>query len=378
MWNLHNANMESALQAFLDHCPGLLFTIDPEGSFVHQSKTLRERFFAETVEKPSLVGLARAEDKEAVEAFLQKLAASDEPAACTFRVVDKSVGYTRLQCRARRGQDGRGHGVLEPVWEDRGEHQVHEMMIQAVADTLDIVLWAVDKQGVFVFHDGRALATAGLKRGQYLGMNIFEIYSSERVKSVRGALAGTPFHTFSENHNVHWESWTVPLRGPTGEVEYCVGVSLDNSERVRTEMELKRRLETISRQQEAIHELAAPVLQVWDHVLAVPLIGMMDGSRLAELGERLLGRVSRSDIKFTVLDMTGIDAIDTAIASDIMRLLSSLQLLGVEGMISGISPQVAQTMVGLGVEFGTIRTHRSLREALRACLISLRAASQTS
>ncbi|HLT40026.1 MAG TPA: STAS domain-containing protein, partial [Enhygromyxa sp.] len=96
---------------------------------------------------------------------------------------------------------------------------------------------------------------------------------------------------------------------------------------------------------------------------------------IQDITERLLAEASRSRTRFVILDVTGVDTLDTAIADRILRLLGSLRLLGVEGMVSGISPHVALTMVGLGIELDRVQTHRSLREALHYCMLQLRRSS---
>ena len=119
------------------------------------------------------------------------------------------------------------------------------------------------------------------------------------------------------------------------------------------------------------------MINVWDNVLTVPLIGVMDAQRANELIERLLTAAGRSATRYVILDLTGVDALDTTIAGHILRLLQSLRLLGVEGLVTGISPQVAQTMVGLGVELEDVRTFRSLRESLRYCMKTMYAEQRT-
>jgi rsbT co-antagonist protein RsbR len=234
-------------------------------------------------------------------------------------------------------------------------------------DTLDIALWAIDSEGVFVFQDGKALATAGLTPNQLLGQKIFDLYPPELCEVVREALAGRPSHSVAEVHGVHWETWNLPLQIAQG-AKYCVGLSLDITAALETENELKHQLRTIKDQQRAIHELSAPLIEVWDDVLTVPLVGTIDAQRADELSERLLAHTNRTGARFAILDLTGAEALDTATAGHVLRLLDSLRLLGVQGMITGISPVVAQTMVGLEINLRRVTTHRTLRDGLRYCM----------
>jgi rsbT co-antagonist protein RsbR len=370
--------MSIDLDSVFDHTPGLLFVADSDGTLLRHSKALADRFGARLRDQPNLSALVGPDQRTTVEAFMAELAGCDGPVTRVLQLLESDGSPTKARCVARRAPDGMIHAQLEILSEatttaDRVEHT----LFRTVMNTLDIVLWAIDSSGKFVFHDGKALATAGLQPGQFLGMNIFELYPPELVSTIREALqGGTPSSSFTEVHGVHWQSWNIPLRDDTGKVDHVAGLTLDISNSVRTKLELERRLVTIQDQQRAIHELSAPVINVWDNVLTVPLIGTMDNHRANELIERLLGAVGRSGTRYVILDLTGVDALDTSIAGHLLRLLLSLRLLGVEGLVTGISPQVAQTMVGLGVEFENVRTFRSLREGLRYCMRTMYAEQQ--
>jgi rsbT co-antagonist protein RsbR len=342
----------------------MLFVADGEGSFVHISAALRERF----ADPPSLASLAAESDRESIHEFMRALAQTDEPIACSFRVPDQASGHTHLRCEARRHPDGPIHGKLELVSQTG---RIEHVLLHALINTLDLAVWAIDANGKFVFHDGKALATAGLSPGQHLGLNIFDLYPSNRTDAIHNALAGRNSHDTAEARGTHWETWYVALPDEAGATEFCAGVSLDITATVETRRALERQLDTIIEQQRAIRELSTPVIRVWDRVLTVPLIGGLDGTLIDELGERLLGACSESKVRFAILDMTGVEDMDTSSAAYLLRLLAALRLLGVEGLVTGIRPQVAQTMTGLGIEFDTFQTYRTLRDGLRACMKAL-------
>jgi rsbT co-antagonist protein RsbR len=369
---LSSIPMAEALEEFFACCPAMLFIADSEGSFVHLSAALRDRFAVRLNHPPKLARLAAERDREIIDGFLRALAQTDEPVVCAFRVPDQAGGHTHLRCEARRHADGPIHGRLEIVSQTT---RIEHVLLHALVNTLDLAVWAIDTDGKFVFHDGKALATAGLERGQHLGKNIFDLYPSDRTDSIHQALAGSNSHDISEARGTHWETWYVALPNEAGATEYCAGVSLDITAAVETERALKRQLETIMDQQRAIRELSTPVIRVWDRVLTVPLIGELDGAQIDELSQRLLTACSQSNTRFAILDVTGVDEMDTGIASYLVRLLASLRLLGVEGLITGISPRVALTMTALGIEFGTFQTYRTLRDGLRACMLAIAAGS---
>ncbi|MCA9682800.1 MAG: STAS domain-containing protein [Myxococcales bacterium] len=350
---------------FFESCPGLHVAFDGEGTLVKVSRDLRERYGFEV--GASLAGLA-PDDQAKV--LTEVAAGADVEAVVVF--TPPAGEAVRMRCRVRRVGDGlfAGLEVLPTLAQEKAE-RIGKVLMRMLMSTLDLVLYAIDAEGVFVFQDGKGLQAAGLSPGQFVGMNAHDIYPREITVALDDCLKGMPSHTTNEVHGAHWESWYLPVTDGAGKVEYAAGVALDITPAVTTERELQRKIETIQAQKEAIHELSAPVLQVWDEVLAVPLIGVLDQGRTDELSERLLAIAGASKVRYAILDLTGVDTLDTAVANHLLRLLASLRLLGVEGMVTGISPQVAQTMVGLGIELTTVKTHRSLRDALRGCMLAL-------
>lgn len=134
----------------------------------------------------------------------------------------------------------------------------------------------------------------------------------------------------------------------------------------------REQLETIQRQRSAIQELSTPVLELWDSVLALPIIGVVDTSRASEIMERLLSAISEKQARCAILDITGVDIVDTRIADHFIKVVKAAELLGVRCIITGIRPAVAQTLVEIGVDLSSITTRRTLREGFRECLRFMR------
>lgn len=143
---------------------------------------------------------------------------------------------------------------------------------------------------------------------------------------------------------------------------------LEAEEKSRLLAEVNKQLVTIQRQNQQIVALSAPLLDVWQGVLAVPLSGSLENLRISEIMERLLGAIVERQVQFVILDLTGVDNLDTSNAAQLIRLLSALRLLGATGIVTGIHPAVAQIVVQLGVALQSIVTLRSLQEALRYCM----------
>ena len=139
-------------------------------------------------------------------------------------------------------------------------------------------------------------------------------------------------------------------------------------ERDRSVQELEEKLDIIARQQAAIQALSTPIIQIWDGVLAVPVVGAVDGERASRMMEKLLETIIQTKSRHAILDVTGVETVDADTADNFVRLIRGVQLLGAQGIISGIGPLVAQTIVDLGVDLTGIPTHANLKEALHACI----------
>jgi rsbT co-antagonist protein RsbR len=155
-------------------------------------------------------------------------------------------------------------------------------------------------------------------------------------------------------------------------VESVVGISLDISEAKRIEKELRANLELIERQDMVIRALSTPIIEVWDRVLLLPLLGVVDSGRTAEVMADLLAEMVRTKARFAILDLTGLEVIDSGTAGHLLRLIEAVRLLGAEGIITGIRPGVAQTMVSLGLELKSVMTLATLRDGLHRCIRLMR------
>lgn len=128
--------------------------------------------------------------------------------------------------------------------------------------------------------------------------------------------------------------------------------------------ELNQRIDEIERQREAIRTLAVPVIEVWRGVLCVPVVGVLDTMQASEVTTTLLNAVVAQKARFVVVDVTGIDVMDTRAADHFLRMARAVMLLGSSCALSGIRPAIAGTIVHLGVELGEVRTFRTMRDAL--------------
>ena len=128
------------------------------------------------------------------------------------------------------------------------------------------------------------------------------------------------------------------------------------------------REELIKRQQEELLELSTPVIKLWDGVLAVPMIGVLDSNRTQIVMETLLQSIADTESALAIIDITGVPTVDTLVAQHLLKTVSAIRLMGADCIISGIRPQIAQTIVHLGIDLQGITTKATLADALSLAL----------
>jgi rsbT co-antagonist protein RsbR len=169
---------------------------------------------------------------------------------------------------------------------------------------------------------------------------------------------------------------SISVRLPDGK---ALTVTQDVAARVAAEREVGRQSDALAKRAQengtlvgrlraALDELATPVLRVASGVLVMPLIGVLDGDRAAHVGERLLSEIVRSRARFVIIDVTGVGVLDTTTADHLARVARAVGLLGARCLLSGVQPEVAQTLVALGVGLSGLTPHKNLAHALAACM----------
>jgi rsbT co-antagonist protein RsbR len=135
-----------------------------------------------------------------------------------------------------------------------------------------------------------------------------------------------------------------------------------------TEAYQKSRESVIQRQQRELLELSTPVVQLWDDILALPLIGTLDSGRTQVVMESLLEKIVATGASIAIIDITGVPTVDTLVAQHLMKTVAAARLMGADCIISGIRPQIAQTIVHLGVDLSAVTTKASLGDAFAVAL----------
>ena len=136
-------------------------------------------------------------------------------------------------------------------------------------------------------------------------------------------------------------------------------------ESARSQQELEEKLALIERQKLAMRELSTPIIEVWEGVLCLPVVGVVDTVRSADMTETLLQAVVTKEAECAIIDITGIDVMDTRTSDHFLRMAKAVRLLGARCVLTGINPLIAQTMVHMGIDLVGVESHRTLRDALK-------------
>ncbi|WP_437634311.1 STAS domain-containing protein [Sorangium sp. So ce854] len=379
--------MESASSVLLGELfarsADLLFIASADGALLHGSGGLREALGPGVEGGALLADLAHPDDRAALSAAWSSLLQGDEPVSFNVRLRDGGGAYRPLSCSASRSSDRsavlgslRPAPAAAPVTEQElSTLRLKARILDGLAEHVDpLTIWALDGDGIYLYHDGKAVAKAGFTRGQHVGSSVYDLYAAtpEAAADMRQWYDGQVRRGRGEAHGADWDTWLIPLRSePGGRVDGVLGVSLDVSDSRIVENELRIQLDQIAAQQKVIRDLSTPIIEVWDGVLTLPMVGTVDSVRTAEVMDSLLAQIVEKRARFAILDLTGVEVVDTRVASHLIQLVTAIRLLGADGIVAGIKPNVAQTMVALGLDLSQLNTQRNLRAALNFAIRSM-------
>lgn len=247
-------------------------------------------------------------------------------------------------------------------------------MLQLLVDSIkDYAILILDPEGKVLTWNSAAERLKGWKAEEIIGQSISRFYPPEDVQKGKIDLE---LKTAAREGRFEDEGWRVrkdgtrfwanviitSLRDSEGKLRGFGKVTRDLSERRLAE-------EKIKRQSQEIFEMATvPVVQVWQGVVLVPLIGTLDSQRTQQLMERLLHRVTETGSSVALIDITGVPTIDTQTAQHLIETISAVRLLGAEVVLTGVRPIIAQTLVHLGIDLANVLTRSSLTAGLRMAL----------
>jgi rsbT co-antagonist protein RsbR len=369
-------------ERFFETTRELLAVLDPEGKFVHTNLAFRE-VLGYTLE--SLAG------RELLELVLPE----DEPSVRdTLAGIDKggsAITHARVRQRDRTArafvfsfrhivEDGATYVVgrdVGPVMsgEDARRFAVLLQQTQALAK---VGGWELDCRTMELFwtEETYRIHDVPIDHKPVVETAI-AFYAPESVPIISSAVEACMTRGEAFDHELElitykkrrlWVRAVGQAHIEDGKVTRIFGAFQDIDEKKRRALQLEEKLAIIELQRSTIHAMSAPIIQVWEGVLALPVVGMLDEARAADITERLLEDVVRLAAAQVILDLTGVESVDDATADHLVRIIRATQLLGAQSIITGIRPAVARTLVMLGANLEGTVMRSNLREAIKAAM----------
>jgi rsbT co-antagonist protein RsbR len=266
---------------------------------------------------------------------------------------------------ARRTDDTR---PLEPGAAPR---EVTELQYKAVIDHLPQRIFVKDVHSVYLMCNANLAKDYKIRPEEIVGQTDFAFNPAELAEQYRAddqrIMAQGQAETIEERYaGAGQDNWIrivkAPLRDEAGSVVGVVGIFEDITERKLAEEKIRQQA------QEILEMASVPVVQVWQGIVLVPLIGTLDSLRAQQLMERLLEYVAASGSPVAVIDITGVPTIDTQTAQHLIETISAVRLLGATVVLTGVRPSIAQTLVHLGIDLSSVATRSSLAAGLRTAM----------
>jgi PAS domain S-box-containing protein len=248
-----------------------------------------------------------------------------------------------------------------------------ELLRLLVANLRDYAIIMLDPNGTVLTWNSAAEHLKGWKATEIIGQHFSRFYPAEDVQ--RGKTE-SELRVAAQDGRFEDEGWRVRKDGTRFWASVIITCLRESNGQVRgfgkiTRDLTERRLadERIKKQTQEILEMAAvPVVQVWDGIVLVPLIGTLDSQRTQQLMERVLNRVTETNSPVALLDITGVPGIDTQTAQHLIETIAAVRLLGADVVLTGVRPSIAQTLVHLGIDLSNVTTRSSLSAGLKMAL----------
>lgn len=244
--------------------------------------------------------------------------------------------------------------------------QIDNAMSLKILDQLPTPVMAVDKDLKIYYMNVAGCGMLGKDLKSLKGCFCYDVMGSKHCNTpeckMREVINGGTSCTLRnelvlDGRSVPIEYTADVLKDEDGKVIGGLEYIIDITETVRQEQKLKEQSRTIM-------EISTPVIKLWDRILMLPVVGVVDSFRAQQMMDKMLTEIKETYAKVIILDIQGVAAVDTAVANHLIKIAKATRLMGCLCILSGISPAVAQTLVQLGIDLGTINTKSNLQEAL--------------
>jgi PAS domain S-box-containing protein len=274
-----------------------------------------------------------------------------------------------------RGDDGEVTGYVK-VSRDMTEPRRQSLALASIEGMVDSI---TDYEVIRLDHNGLVESwNPGAQRlKQYtaeeaVGHPASMFYTAE---DIRAGVPDRDLATTARTGRIETEGWRVRKDGSRFWATVAINTIRDDSGALLGFVQISRDLtekrdqeKLVQRQRDEILELSTPVIQVWDNVLVLPIIGTLDSLRASRLTESLLDGIAREQAEVVILDISGVPAIDTDVAQHLLKTVEAARLMGSTSILSGVRPETAQAIVHLGIELGKLRSRSNLKDALQLAI----------
>ncbi|MDC7224306.1 MAG: STAS domain-containing protein [Spirochaetales bacterium] len=235
-----------------------------------------------------------------------------------------------------------------------------------ILEQLPTPVMAINRDYEIIFMNRAGCRMLQKTQQELLGSLCYHIFDSEHCNTencrMKCSMDGEASCTVRNRININGKSipieyTTDTLKDSKGNIVGGLEYIIDITDTVEKERKMKEQSRTIL-------EISTPVTQLWDKILILPIIGVIDSYRAQQMMDSMLNKLKETESKIIILDIQGVAAMDTAVANHLIKIAKATRLMGCTCIISGISPAVAQTLVQLGIDLGSIMTNTSLQEAL--------------
>jgi len=256
-----------------------------------------------------------------------------------------------------------------------GEKSIPEgRLFEVLLENVPYNIYFKDKESRFVAVSKSQVDWSNVESvDNLLGKTDFDFYEEDEAKILyeeerRIMETGEPMVNKEEKYTTPdgGEGWVTttkfPLYDEKGEVIGIFGISNDITGRRLLELEKERKIEA---QREELIELSTPVIDVWEGILTVPIMGVLDSERASRISEALLTKIVEKNANAAIIDISGISSVDSAVADLLIRTAKAVKLVGAEAILTGVGVEIAQTIADLGIDMKRLKTMPTLREGLK-------------
>jgi rsbT co-antagonist protein RsbR len=369
-------------ERFFQTSGDLLCVLDTEGRFQRSNEAFHDvlGYPEETLLGTGLLRIVHPEDAAQAQTFLHESGQGDGALRVTARFLHRDLTHRRLSFSLRRVAEdaaiyGAGREVLEQ--ETDAEARRRAEVLQKTQATAMVGGWEVDCRTNELYWTDETYRIHEVPPGfKPVLETAINFYAPESVPIISAAveqcMKGIGYHVELQLITAKGRRLWVRAAGQPvledGVVVRLIGAFQDIDLFKRREIEVEEKLAIITAQRTAIRALSAPIIQVWDRVLALPVVGTLDEERAAEITGRMLDAVASHAARYAILDLTGVETVDEGTADHLVKIIRAIQLLGAQSIVTGIRPAMARTLVASGAGFAGARTVSNLREAIKIAM----------